>query len=132
MKRILIHISNGAFSRFVAVGLFVLSVENIIIWQITYYIDNYLFARVIATISSLFLAYILNTHFSFSSTYSVTRFISYTKGVSMSLSVSYLVSLGIYYLIFSSSWPLLSTNIGAIAAAICNFLYQKHFTYRRI
>jgi putative flippase GtrA len=131
MRSISTNISNRYFLRFVIVGLCVLTIENVIIWQLMYFIENYLLVRAIASISSLFLAYVLNTHFSFSSTHSFIRFVSYIMGISLSLSVSYMVSLVFYYLVFASSWPLLSTNFGAIAAAIANFLYQKNITYRK-
>lgn len=93
--------------------------------------DDYVVVRSIATVIAVILSYALNTRFSFSSSHSFRRFISYVSGVSLSIVVSYVVSLGVYFIVFAESYPLLSVNLGACVAALTNFLYQNNVTYSR-
>lgn len=120
------------FARFVFVGLFVLAVENLTIWCLMQLLDNYLIARTLSTLLAILQSYILNTRYSFSSTHNAKRFFSYLSGVVLSIGVTYFVSLGLYYLVFSSSCPLLATNVGAVAAALANFYFQRNITYKRV
>lgn len=117
--------------RFILVGIFVLAVENAVVWVLMRSIDSYILVRSLSTVVALCLSYGLNTAFSFNATYSIRRFVSYTAGVALSLLVTYLVSLGFYYLILGSSHPLLATNVGAVFAAVTNYLYQRCITYAK-
>ena len=119
----------GSFPRFLLVGSVVLSLENITVFILMNHIDSYMVVRGIATSLALVQSYLINTVFSFSSRYNLRNFLSYILGVSGSLFISYLVSLGVFFLIFKSDHPLLSTNIGAVVAAITNYLYQRFITY---
>lgn len=121
----------SSFFRFVLVGVLVLLVENFLVWLLLLEWGNYVVVRGIATGIAVILSYVLNTRFSFSSSHSFRRFISYVSGVSLSVIVSYVVSLGVYFMIFAESHPLLSVNIGACVAALTNFLYQNYITYSK-
>jgi putative flippase GtrA len=115
--------------RFAVVGLFVLLVENAVVYLLLELLNRYVLVRAIASFIALILSYWLNTKFSFQSTYSIGRFFSFTAGVLLSQTVSYVVSLTCFYLIFNSSRPLLATNIGALVAAGTNYSYQRFITY---
>lgn len=117
--------------RFILVGALVLLIENLLVWLLLNVWDQYVAVRSIATVIAIVLSYLLNTRFSFSSSHSIKRFVSYVSGVSISIAVSYVVSLGTYYLLFEETRPLLSVNIGAGVAALTNFVFQNSITYAR-
>jgi putative flippase GtrA len=118
--------------RFILVGVFVLLVENAVVDLVLRFLNQFVLVRAIASLVALVLAYGLNTRFSFASIYSIRRFLSYTAGVSLSLCVTYAVSLACFYMILNASHPLLATNIGALVAALTNYLYQRFITYSAI
>jgi putative flippase GtrA len=119
------------FVKFIVVGLIVLLLENLSVWLLMKIFDNFLVVRTISTLLAVVQSYVLNTRYSFLSTYSVTRFLSYLSGAVLSIGVTYFVSLSLYYIVFSTSYPLLATNVGAIAAAFTNFFYQRNVTFKR-
>src|SRR5262245_28714698 len=87
--------------RFIVVGIFVLLVENAVVYLALRFLNHFVLARAIASLVALVLSYGLNTRFSFASTYSIRRFLSYTAGVSLSLCVCYAISLACFYMIFN-------------------------------
>lgn len=92
---------------------------------------SFIGARTVSTLCAVLLSYSINTKFSFRAHYTIKGFISYVAGLSISIASTYLTSLTLYYLVFDSTRPLLSTNLGALVAAMVNYVFQRFVTYRK-
>ncbi len=129
--KLVIVMPSKQFLRFMTIGLIVLLLENLTTLLLMLILNDFLIARTLSTLLAIAQSYLLNLKYSFSSSHSISKFISYLSGVALSIGVSYFVSLCIYYVVFSSSYPLVATNIGALAAALANFFFQRSVTFKR-
>ena len=120
---------NAQLLKFLAVGAGVLALENAIVHLLTLASVPYVFTRLLATSCALGISYVLNSIWTFPTPLAVQTFIQYAAGVSISLLVSYVVSLLAYYVAFDGRHELLATNIGAAIATLVNFVFQKRVTF---
>lgn len=119
------------FLRFAVIGTLALSLENLLVYVLVDAGVSYFLVRVLTLIVILIFSYTMNAIFTFKVKPVVSHFFKYTLGASVSILISYLISLLSYYWLFEGQYPLLSTNIGAAFAFIVNYLFQKKITFKK-
>jgi putative flippase GtrA len=121
--------SSSQLLKFLAVGAAVLALENAIVYLLTLAGVPYVFTRLLATASALAASYVLNSAWTFPTPLAMQTFIQYAAGASLALLVSYIVSLLTFYVALQGQHELLATNMGAAAASLVNFVFQKRVTF---